>query len=295
MDEQATRTAGEDTRMLVSADGTQIYASAVGDPSKQAIVFIHGFVWTSMAFDEIFCDPDWTNCLYLVRYDARGHGRSGKPDTDEKWESRRLAEDFKTVVDAFKLQRPFVAGWSLGSSHLIDILSFYPMDYVLGIINIAGITYIDDTLLDRLGTPAVCEWIQQMTASPNVEDFQAGAVSFIDGCCQTLSYGVRQTCLGNIMAQPRYAMLRSLTRKQNVETFGNVGRAVLPCLVIYGDQDELVLVHKLPGYYRDWKNVTLEVVEGGSHIPWSKSVERPAASFKEKMLRWVDSIMKSQL
>lgn len=55
-----------DTRMLVSADGTQIYANAVGDPSKQAVVFIHGFVWSFIAFDDIFDDTEWTTQLYLV-------------------------------------------------------------------------------------------------------------------------------------------------------------------------------------------------------------------------------------
>jgi hypothetical protein len=54
------------TRMLVSADGTEIYANAVGDPLKQAVVFIHGFVWSFMAFDDIFEDVEWTSRFYLV-------------------------------------------------------------------------------------------------------------------------------------------------------------------------------------------------------------------------------------
>ncbi|KAF9447133.1 alpha/beta-hydrolase [Macrolepiota fuliginosa MF-IS2] len=292
---RVSRAAGDDTRILVSADGTQIYVNAVGDPSKQAIVFIHGIVWSLMAFDDIFCDPDWTSRLYLVRYDVRGHGRSGKPSADEGWASERFAEDFGAVVDAFKLEKPIVAGWSLGATHLVDILSAYPVDYLRGIINISGITYIDDTVLDRFGTPGSLEWIGQMAGSPNVEEFQAGAVNFIDGCCRTLPYEVRRACLGNIMTQPQSIILRSLTRKQNVETFGNVGRTMLPCLVIYGDSDELIAVHKLPEYHKEWRNVTVEVVEGGSHVPWSKTAERPAALFKEKALRWVDSVMESRL
>jgi flagellar hook assembly protein FlgD len=60
---------GNSTRMLVSADGTEIYANAVGDPSKQAIVFIHGFVWSFMAFDDIFGDLEWTSRFYLVSFE----------------------------------------------------------------------------------------------------------------------------------------------------------------------------------------------------------------------------------
>lgn len=62
----STTTTRSDTRMLVSTDGAQIYANAVGDGTKQAIVFIHGFVWSFMAFDDIFNDPKWTSQLYLV-------------------------------------------------------------------------------------------------------------------------------------------------------------------------------------------------------------------------------------
>lgn len=58
----------------------------------------------------------------------------------------------------------------------------------------------------------------------------------------------------------------------------------LPCLVIYGDEekDELVSVDKLLGYRKNWGNVTVESIEGGSHMPWSRTGERVAASFKEK-------------
>ena len=53
---------------VTSADGTRIYSEAVGDPSKPAIIFIHGFQLSSIAFDSIFDDPKWTDKLYLVRW-----------------------------------------------------------------------------------------------------------------------------------------------------------------------------------------------------------------------------------
>jgi pimeloyl-ACP methyl ester carboxylesterase len=53
-------------KVLVSADGTEIYADAVGDPTKLALVFIHGFALSSMVFDSIFNDPLWADQVYLV-------------------------------------------------------------------------------------------------------------------------------------------------------------------------------------------------------------------------------------
>lgn len=46
-----------------------------------------------------------------IKYDVRGHGRSDKPTDKASWKSKRLAEDFDAVVQAFKVVKPFVIGW----------------------------------------------------------------------------------------------------------------------------------------------------------------------------------------
>lgn len=49
--------------------------------------------------------------FHKVRYDIRGHGRSGKPNTAEAYESKLFADDFKAVMEAFELKKPVLAGW----------------------------------------------------------------------------------------------------------------------------------------------------------------------------------------
>lgn len=55
-------------------------------------------------------EPKAVIALWKVRYDVRGYGTSGKLDIDEDWGSERFVQDFRTIVEAFKLRRPFVAG-----------------------------------------------------------------------------------------------------------------------------------------------------------------------------------------
>lgn len=55
------------SKIVQSKDKTEIYADAAGDPSKQAIVFIHGFSLSGIVFDSIFFDPHYTENFYLVR------------------------------------------------------------------------------------------------------------------------------------------------------------------------------------------------------------------------------------
>jgi pimeloyl-ACP methyl ester carboxylesterase len=54
-------------KLAKSKDGTTIYAEAVGDPSKQSIVFLHGFALSGASFDGLFSNPQLLEHFYLVR------------------------------------------------------------------------------------------------------------------------------------------------------------------------------------------------------------------------------------
>lgn len=49
--------------------------------------------------------------LTQVRYDMRGHGRSGKPDVSEGYASNLYAADYAAVAEEFQLFRPVFVGW----------------------------------------------------------------------------------------------------------------------------------------------------------------------------------------
>ena len=46
-----------------------------------------------------------------VRYDVRGQGLSDQPLDPFAWTSNKFAEDFKAVVEAYGLKKPFIAPW----------------------------------------------------------------------------------------------------------------------------------------------------------------------------------------
>ena len=101
-------------KYLTSADGTAIHASesATGAPANPPVVFIHGLGFSStVAWDKQFSDPRLQGNLYMVRYDMRGHGRSGAPVEAAMYESRRHAEDFRAVCEGFGVVGPDVVAW----------------------------------------------------------------------------------------------------------------------------------------------------------------------------------------
>lgn len=54
------------SKYVTSSDGVKIYADAVGDPANPSIVFIHGFMLSAMAFDNIFFNEQYSSRYYLV-------------------------------------------------------------------------------------------------------------------------------------------------------------------------------------------------------------------------------------
>lgn len=51
---------------MTSADGTEIYADATGNPSNPCIVFIHGLALSGAVWNDIFASPKYSKDFYLV-------------------------------------------------------------------------------------------------------------------------------------------------------------------------------------------------------------------------------------
>jgi pimeloyl-ACP methyl ester carboxylesterase len=64
-------------RFVTSSDGTKIWAQAAGNPSKPAVVFIHGFTCTGLHFSKQFSDPELLENLYLVYTPRQSHDDGG--------------------------------------------------------------------------------------------------------------------------------------------------------------------------------------------------------------------------
>ena len=133
-------------RIVTSTDGIKIWVQSAGDRSKPAVVFIHGFSCSALHFEKQFTDARMLTNLYMVRhdrprrvtiliyteqirYDVRGHGQSDQPIVPEAYESVHHAEDLNAVCEAFKVKKPFLAGWSVQSVPI----SLYPSNVFTGL------------------------------------------------------------------------------------------------------------------------------------------------------------------
>ncbi|KAK7039950.1 putative oxidoreductase ephD [Favolaschia claudopus] len=272
-------------RFVTSADGTQIFADARGDPSKPAIVFIHGLGISAMSFDNVFNDPLWLRHVFLVRYDTRGHGRSDKPTTAAAWESQRIAEDFDAVVRSYGLHRPFVLGWSYGATHITDIMTFHPANYLSGIIYDAP----QPRTTDFVFSPAVAAVAPGFTLTSNVTDFQATMIAFLNLCHPALEWTFYLACLGDALVQPRAVTEFLFSRTQSSDELFKAGKedGSLPLLAIFGGDDQNIVKDLVLEIVEGWKDLSIVTIPGAQHFTF---VSQPEL-FRKTVLNWVAGIL----
>ncbi|KAF9016189.1 alpha/beta-hydrolase [Hymenopellis radicata] len=267
-------------RMLTSADGTLIYADAIGDPTNQLLS-------SYTAFDAIFDDPKWSESLYLIRH-ARPRAERDATDASA-WESRRLAEDFDAVVDAFGLAKPFVLAWSLGGTHLVDILSLHPGSYLSGVIHLAGVPYMASVPI--AGTPLARSCLAPLAQTTDVVAYQEAAIKFAKGCAPGASWNVITQVLGQMMMLPPAVTQRVIARTQDEKGFLKAGAEGLPFLSVGGDEDILIdwkAAAPLMDGFTNKKFVEIKG-EGADHIPWLTRSDE----MRGHIVSWIEEVGKS--
>ncbi|KAJ7653735.1 Alpha/Beta hydrolase protein [Mycena polygramma] len=269
---------------LTSADGTKIFAEGKGDTLNPCIVFTHGMSTGMGCFDEIFADPLWSERVFLVRYDIRGHGMS-QADTEDstKWESARFAEDFDAVINHFGVVRPFLAGWSMGAAVTSDIISAHDPTYLAGLIHMSPQPNVAYPNILKAEPNALFPGFLTETDVPL---FKSTAAKFIDlFTLKPIKYSSRFTVMGALLAQPGKAMLVSMARPQDPDIlWGNVAKK-LPLLLILAEHDRCLNTPKLKeDYEREWVDIQTVVLDSGHAVFWDEHDD-----VREKVLAFVAS------
>lgn len=126
-------------QFVTVADGVRLEVLDWGG-SGRPLVFIPGLGNTAHVFDDFA--PEFTTRYHVYGITRRGFGASSAPDTG--YGSDRLGDDVLAVLDSLKLDRPVLAGHSLGGEELSSIGSRYP-DRAAGLIYLdAGYSYAFD-------------------------------------------------------------------------------------------------------------------------------------------------------
>lgn len=128
-----------DYQTVDAPDGVPLNVVTIGNPDNPAILFIHGFAQSHYSFVRQF-ESDLAEDFFLVSFDLRGHGSSGKPWAESAYGSSAVwAQDVDTVIAATNARRPVVVAWSYGTLVVMDYVRESGVDGIAGILLTGGL------------------------------------------------------------------------------------------------------------------------------------------------------------
>ncbi|KDQ24360.1 hypothetical protein PLEOSDRAFT_1078511 [Pleurotus ostreatus PC15] len=247
------------SKYLKSSDGTTIYAEAKGDSSKPSIVFLHGFTLSAAVWDGLFDDPKLLDKFYLVRYDMRGHGRSGKPNTPEGHTSALYAADFTAVANGFALNKPVFVGCDICAN--VDPLP------IAGAVALGGSPGISPEMVGVAGKPFLFAALPKFNDNSDVAFALRARVEFIDALFNNpdkIPFSLKMRYLGETVLQsPDVSSVVSL-RPQDPSKMLEAGARGLPLQILFGKQDKFLDGEAVVNIVKPhFKNLTVSLIDGG--------------------------------
>ncbi|PBK60694.1 alpha/beta-hydrolase [Armillaria solidipes] len=259
------------SQLITSQDGTRIWADAVGTPGKPSVIFIHGFLCSSLNWVKQFSDKQLLDNLYMIKYETRGHGRSDQPESGEAYVSARHAEDFRAVCAAFKVTKPIVVSWSLGGLIVPDVLSRFGISPlpVAGHVMLNAVPW--RSISREISKPYSATVIPSIT-SPHTTEFQNALKLFIGAFVapgNSISFEDRCAWIGSAAGMNTAARKFSPIRTQDETALLSVSNE-LPILCIQGTEDTLMDLEKHEEFMKQnfGDNLDYRRLPGAGHAPF---------------------------
>lgn len=252
---------------IETPDGLMVAAQEWGNRDGPAILFIHGFAQSHLAWRRQV-ESALADEFRLVTYDLRGHGDSDKPLERARYrDSQAWGDELDAVIRTTGLVRPVLVGWSYAGRVIADYLTSH------GTLALAGINYV--AALTASGPGFVSEAPRLMP--PMASDDLAGAIqatrTFLRACFATPpSPDEFEIMLAFNMLVPR--AVRAAMRDRPMAADGLLAALDLPVLVSHGTEDRLVSVAVGRHTAATVPGAALAIYDGIGHAPFWEDAPR---------------------
>ena len=248
-------------------DGVTIAAQEWGNQSGSEILFIHGFSQASLSWQRQV-ESNLAQEFRMVTYDLRGHGNSDKPLEPEKYkESKAWADEVQAVIDAAKLKRPVLVGWSYGGGVIGDYLAIH------GVTGLAGLNYVDAVSKSDPSFFGEGLKVQPLMFSDDLATNIAATRAFLHSCFEKQpSQEEFETMLAfNMMVPPK---VRANMGGRTLSMDDTLKALNLPVLVTHGAADKLCLVAAAKHTAATIPGAKLSLYDGVGHAPFWEDTAR---------------------
>jgi 3-oxoadipate enol-lactonase len=271
----ATNTTGKD--LNIKLNEVTICYDDLGK-GEVPIIFIHGFP---------FNKSTWESQMEFLRkghrviaYDIRGYGKStsGK----EKSSIGVFADDLINFMDALKIKKAIVCGFSMGGYTLLNAVHHYP-DRFKAII-------LSDTQC-IVDAPELVKKRQQTIMEINSGKLNDFANSFIGNvfCAETLATkkDVVEELREIILATAPLSIIAGLTAMaERREMCSTVSKISIPTLIICGKQDTVTVPEQSEFFKKNIAGSKLHIINYAGHMT---NLEQPD-DFNKHLAEFISSV-----
>lgn len=133
--------------------GLKVRVVERGDSTTPPVLLVHGWGCSAFVFRDTM--PALADAGFrAIAVDLKGHGLSDKPVAADEYTVDALVEHLLDILDALGLERPALAGHSLGGTLIYHFAMRYPQRVrCLGLISPVGLTGVTLMWLYRALTP----------------------------------------------------------------------------------------------------------------------------------------------
>lgn len=264
-----------DYRTVEGAGGVPLNVVTGGHPASPPILLIHGFGQSHYSFVHQL-NSDLAGDNFLVTFDLRGHGASGKPWATEDYSEHTVwAEDVAAVVSATGIERPVVVAWSYGTMIAMDYIREHGIAGIAGIILTGGQGGLKPLRMPGTDDPDMAELgeIRELQQSPDLADnIRAG--ERVSDLLTASHLPARERELFRsvglmVPAYVRRAMVHRTLDNQDLADWLS-----LPVLFALGAEDNPFQLEDAAELAAGRENVSLTVYEGTGHSVFLEQSQR---------------------
>lgn len=266
-------------QMIEGYGGVPLNVMTKGDPSKPGILFIHGMAQAAQAFRPQF-ESALADEFYLVAFDMRGHGMSGKPwQPEQLGPSQPWAGDVAAVMAVTGLEKPVVVGWSYGGFVVADYVRHYGTGNIAGV-NLVGSLggLVPNTVFGRSGDEVSPEFAEVLknaarTRSMDLNELVLGAQGVAESFyTDTMTQADKDAQVAMGLMMPAYARRNMAGRK--VDNTDIADQFDIPVLLSKGSEDMMMPDSDTQATLDTLSDVTLSFYDDTGHLPFFQHPQR---------------------
>lgn len=243
-----------DSRILSPASTQYIEANGIRvhyrhEPSEDAtpLILLHGGTATLHSWEGHI--PHFVPDFNVYALDLRGHGRTINPTDQLSY--RLMADDVAAFIQALKLTKPIVMGYSDGAQIALELGTRYGA--MVGALVLGGVVYrFTDSYFDALKAMGV-----EQTGVVDTNQLDADWIAFLE------TAHLRDD-------DPQY--WRSLLTQLSIMwwtpleyTMADLQAMTTPALIIAGDRDQVASLQQAVKMYQNIPNAALAILPNADH------------------------------